>query len=722
MLIRKIKQLRSFAATKSGRVRLGAFCAVMLACAFFSLLVCRAENLIYSEYMQTEVLPQDFSAYEVIPGGTVTQNFTSRGQSSGYCWEIYLNVLRAENSQGNVTVQIRDLGSGELVTCIQSDHSQIAGCPDLEAALQEAALLQQTRSNDRPKWEAINPQLTTHTVFSAQEEFRLYSGRKYALEIINASETDSIYLLGNHMVQSGKLFVDEEQQQGFLNLCFMRKPDYAPSKLVLIMLLLTNLTVASGLALVLFTDVKEHMLYLVLAIGFGIVTLFDLTPLYGFDMAFQFDSTYIASNKMMGLDGSVYRQSLKDPEKVTVFYYRRACDDYSQYQFYYHDEVSANYTDLLADFRNPFASEEDQELVLVESDRGYYNSSKYLFLPQSVGFTIARLLGLGFFPMLQLARACMYAVFVTVMFFAIRAIPFGKRIFLIWALVPTVLIQTISLTYDAMIICMSFFVIAKVIQLAYADRKPKILDWLVLLTVSAMLLPCKWVYIPVSCSFFLVLYRQYFVPSGDKWKPIALKFAVFLLLAVGVAVAVKWHTVVQLYREMFLYGNESLAGTESYTIPGMLADPVWTIFVFANTIRNQLGSYLTNAVQLFDIRLGASDGMTLIVFTLLTMECCSVSKERHSLRAVERCFMLLVALGVFLLVALASFRWTPSYSNVIEGLQGRYLTPVLPFVCLACHNNRLVRLEGKTDLLVKCGCCIFPAIFLMNMYLWTIGG
>ena len=39
--------------------------------------------------------------------------------------------------------------------------------------------------------------------------------------------------------------------------------------------------------------------------------------------------------------------------------------------------------------------------------------------------------------------------------------------------------------------------------------------------------------------------------------------------------------------------------------------------------------------------------------------------------------------------------WTPLSSQVILGVQGRYLIPVLPFVLLTMKSDRLVRTAGN---------------------------
>lgn len=696
--------------------RLAVWCIVLLACIGFSALVMDAPGKIQREYAKVDCQDQDYMPYLLAPGSTIVQEFIAQGQSVGEVSHLYLNLLRAEEAEGRFSVRLYREKNEELLLDLTEDFAELPGCMDLAETVQEAQNLSQTRESLRPSQEDIHPALTT-PVMLGDGWFLLKSGEYYRLEITNESETDSLYLLGDAEVQSGRLNVDGESQEGFLNLSWMRKSLYTPSRMLPVMVLLTDVTVLLGLALVLFTDVKVHVLYLVLAVGFGTVTLFDLTPIYGFDMRFQFDSAYVLSNQLLGMEeASVWTPDPDDPWVGVTSYYRRYCDDYSQYQFYRADEVTANYTDMKAGLRSPFVSEEDQELILVDADQGFISEQLYMYLPQAVGFTIARLLGLGMYPMLQLARFLSYAVFVTVMYFAIRKMPFGKLVFLVSALVPTVMVQMISITRDAMIICLGFYITAAAIQMAYAAEKPNKTAWIKLAIASVLLAPCKMIYLPVSCLFLLVIYRQYIVSAGEKAKKRILRILWGGLAAALVFALLNFHTI----RGILFGGGVSVYNSESYSIAYIFSHPMQMLAVMGNTLRTQFGSYFVNAVQLFDINLGCSDGITIAVFVLLALGCCCTDGEKYTIRKEERTYMLLVAAGVFLLTALASLRWTPMGSDVIVGLQGRYLTPVLPLVCMACYNNRYVRVSSEATVIVKACCCIFPAISLMNMYLWAI--
>lgn len=684
---------------RGGKVRSAIWLTAFCVCIFCSWMVWENTSTSYRQIEMEQSFEPGEDIYELIPGGELEQQFTAQGKSAGGMFNLYLQLLREPDAQGSVRICLSRKNAEDAVLETNLEVSQLPEKEKYVAAEKNA-------SEDKTEgWTAL-----------ADDSFfcLLKSGEEYTLKIVNESETDSVYLLGEHTVQSGNLLCDGQQLPGFLNLRFLRESMYRPSVLLVLLILVTDATVLVGLWLVLFTDVKTEVLYLVLAIGFGIVTLFDLTPIYGFDMRFQFDSTYVLSNRILGIEDVVYTPSLADPEVMKLSYYRRACDDYSQYQYYYHDEVSANYTDMKAGLRYPFVSAEEQELELVETHLGFIETQLWLCLPQAIGFSVARLMGVGMYPMLQAGRIMAYAVFVLCTVLAIRAIPFGKRFMMVLGLMPAVLVQTVSITRDGTIISLSFLLIALVLRLHFSEKKPGWCQWIPVLVLSIMLAPCKMVYLPVSCLCVMAAYKHYILPAGKRSKQMSAIVLAMFAAAVGVFAAKFFGTI----RTILFAESVSLYNTPAYSVGIMLEDPMHTLYVFGNTLRNQSGSLLVNAVQLFDIQLGSSEGITLIIFGLLLLECFCVDTE-CSLHWAERAFMLLVATGTFLLLVLAAFRWTPLEMDVFIGLQGRYLIPIFPLL-LAFYNNKMVWVNQDAAIITKIGCCVFPAISLMNMYLWTI--
>lgn len=639
---------------------------------------------------------------ELGPGESAEQSFTAMGNIVGSCAKVYLELPAEEQTGAELSVQL------------WWEREESAPLAEAETEITEVP-------------EDGMAELTF------PREVMIKSAEQYRLVVTNTSSTETLLLGVDHSIQSGELRQGQEKIDGALTYGFQRTAMYTPSGLVPLLSLLTCLTLLTGLALALFTNVKTHVLYFILAVGFGIVTLFDLTPLYGFDMRFQFDSAYVVSNELLGLEGEIKMPSRADPGKLTSGYYRRACDDYSMFQFYKEEYVSDNYTDMAAGLRHLRAKGEQKDLILVETNQGYISDQLYImYLPQAIGFAIARLLGLGFLPMVQFGRIVPYMLFVLLMCSAIRSVPFGKRMFMILALLPSVMAETVSINRDGVVFGLSFFLTAKVLQAAYGDREPTVWNWLVIWIVSALLAPCKAIYLPISFFWLLPVYRRY-VYRQSNWKKALLWVVCGLIPIILVMVFTSSMSPLRISRAEVITPTvaavkaaapaaqtAAVEAPQLYTFGYIFSNLPRVCTVLWNTLRVELGTYLINAIQLFDIEVGSSDALTVLILFLLLIECCHDDPARQPLRQGDRYFSLLVVIGVFGAMMLAALRWTEIGSYTIFGTQGRYFTPVLPLLGVFLMNNRWVKFKGSPALLVNVGCCIFPAIYLMNMYLWTI--
>ena len=650
---------------------------------------------------------------ELEPGQSLTYTFTAMGSTVGVCGELYLEIPKQDDETLTASVCIREQRSGEILAVV--DGGSVVSLDGT------------TQYEEKEPMEEED----VFAVFPFREEIELRSGVRYEIEVANTAQETNLMVCLDAGENGACTRSDGMEMEGVLNFGLLRTSCYTASRLLKLMMCVTAVTMLGGLALVLFTQVKEHVLYLALAAGFGIVMLFDLTPLYGFDMRFQFDSAYVTSNELLGMEGVVYAPSRRNPEQQVLHYYRRVCDDYTLFQFDRADGVSDNYTDMAATFRGKRATPEGQELELVETYQGIIGGQRYiLYLPQAIGFTVARLLGMNFLLMVQLGRTANYFVFVLLIFFSIRIIPFGKRLLLILALMPSAMIQTVSITRDCMIIGLSFFIVAKVLQMAYCEHIPSAWDWVKILLASVLLAPCKSVYLPICFFWILVICKQYVRKGNGRNVKTALFTAAGAVAIIAAFILLSHNSVRSLL--LSVLGRESSQstngdvlpdGVQAFTVSYIVTHLPTMFMIVMNTLREQLGSLILNTVQLYDIGLGSDDLVTIILLGLLMLECCSNSEKAPG--AAERWTCLGISVLVAALIAAAALQWT-SLGNVvgtfsIVGIQGRYLIPIMPLLGICVMNNRIVRFNGKNAAaIVKAGCCIVPAIYLMNMYLWTI--
>ena len=109
-----------------------------------------------------------------------------------------------------------------------------------------------------------------------------------------------------------------------------------------------------------------------------------------------------------------------------------------------------------------------------------------------------------------------------------------------------------------------------------------------------------------------------------------------------------------------------ILGTTAYSVGYILQHPIQMLYVVSNTLRNQTGAYLTNAIQLFDIGLGSEDGITLLVFFLIVLEIGSMERSRREIRPSERGIMFAVFTLTAGFILLGSILWTPNTSDVVK--------------------------------------------------------
>ena len=89
-----------------------------------------------------------------------------------------------------------------------------------------------------------------------------------------------------------------------------------------------------------------------------------------------------------------------------------------------------------------------------------------------------------------------FALFV--LYFAIKLMPFGKKLLLIPAMIPIAIEGFTSLSPDAMTISVAFFYIAYILHLAFGTKEQLGIKEKVILLISSIVIAlCKIVYIPL---------------------------------------------------------------------------------------------------------------------------------------------------------------------------------------------------------------------------------
>lgn len=326
------------------------------------------------------------------------------------------------------------------------------------------------------------------------------------------------------------------------------------------------------------------------------------------------------------------------------------------------------------------------------------------YVPQAIGITIARLLGMGSLWMAYLGRLCNLIFFVAMTTLAMARLPFNKEVLFGVALLPMTVHLSASFSYDVMIMACLFYFTALCLDLACHKEKVQILDIVTAMVLMAVAGPCKMVYAPMMGLCLLIPVKKF----GDwrRWG------------ASAAAVAGSWAAAMFLVnrRTIVTYATVTeqvvpWAEEAGYSLTYALHNPIRTLQVFYDTLLLQADEY---HLTMIGARLGNLDEILNVPYLLvMILTVCLVflalRKPGESLILVggKRIWIFAVCVlcaGVTMLSMLIA--WTPLSSQVILGVQGRYFLPFLPILLMACKNDAVVLTKNRNRSILYLMFCV----------------
>jgi len=484
---------------------------------------------------------------------------------------------------------------------------------------------------------------------------------------------------------------------------------------------------------------RPELLYLACAVSMGLVFSFMTPPWTISDERTHVDTVYMVSNSLLGITDT------PGPEKM----YKRACDI----------DVSMNYTMPITTARYRavesglfapassvhFAGESSTssgnglELTACFAETSLANVSILCYLPSAVGFTIARLLGRNMITMFMAARWVNVLVCSLIISFAVKRIPYGGACLAAIALFPKTLQQIASCSYDGVVIAGTFLFIAYCIAAAY-DRRFSIMDLLILFLSGFFVASSKGgTYVPLLGIALMIpftaknLHREN-IERQSVWKGITaallgscavLFFGKFVGLVFGMLTRQSGTAV---------YGA-GVSERTLYSLSDLISSPGKLIDLFLNTVNVRGDGLISEMV-----------GKNLcqrwyLVFAFLFLAFLGILHERKSGDGIKRetvsdqksqrtlpCYinmggrvwLLFLAASSTALVFLSMLvAFTTKGAAYIEGIQGRYLLPIIPLVYLAAENRVLSREGIRDDHILYAEACLLALTFsqiLLNYF------
>lgn len=469
----------------------------------------------------------------------------------------------------------------------------------------------------------------------------------------------------------------------------------------------------------------EHI-YVVAGLFFGIVYLFVLPPLSAPDEISHYISAYQLSNHIMGKPAN-YKTGHVLVRSEDWFLE----DVYGNYRYQVDDGilVSEEQEDNEASVLGQTLTEETYR-VLHEIGLGTHvergegeesavsmyppvNTTPAAYIPQALGISIARLVGLNGLGLAYLGRLFNLLFFVGLTYLAMKRLPFGKEVLFGVALLPMTLHLSASYSYDAIIMAGMFYFTACCLDLAYEKERVRPVDVLVLAALMAIVGPCKMVYAVLMGFCLLIPVRKF--GGWGRWAVSAIVVAGAWAIAM---VLVNSQTIAIYAAETEAY--VPWAEEAGYSLSMLLHSPGTLLRMFYNTIVWQaqyyhltmVGAYLGNLDVVLDV--------PYLIVLLLT--CCllglSFRKPGESLKIVggRRVWIWVLCLGCVGITMLSMLiAWTPVSSLVITGVQGRYFLPFLPMLLMAIKNDFVVLTKNADRSILYLMCCA-NAYALMRLF------
>lgn len=420
-----------------------------------------------------------------------------------------------------------------------------------------------------------------------------------------------------------------------------------------------------------------HRVFLLLGFGFGVLSCLINTPGSVPDEPMHASNIYLWSNRLLLLPEEK-AEDQKNPVYIEVQSAVRRADAENAGVYLREKSGIDSYRQILQKTNWFYSKSENQ---LVSATLRDHSVVPIVYLPAIIGFTVARLLSLGYYPMLMLARLLMLAFYVFAASWSIKKIPVGKMALFITALLPMGLHLAASLSYDAVILALAMMTFAYIMYLAYGEQeKIGVREWVTILVLSVLLAPCKvGVYLPIILLLMMVPRAK----LGGKKQ-------FFWFFAAVVAAGVASCVLLNLNALSIGTNNATLqngSGDTTYSVQWVLHHPTGALRMMLNTLKKRFFFWIDDAM-----------GISLSWFTInlskwvvVGFECClllTLLKE-DGVKPItptppQRVLLLLpVILCNFMFLFGMLVWWTPQGAYMVEGIQGRYFIPMIPLALFA---------------------------------------
>ncbi len=509
-----------------------------------------------------------------------------------------------------------------------------------------------------------------------------------------------VYYSGVQVFENSILTIGDEVTQGDLSVRFLSgSEEMELFYRIIIIWVITTFTLI--ILMILLIKPRYEILFLCMGIAFGLTFWLIITPMSVPDETIHYEYSFQLSNYIMrAKDHMVFNEEYQNYSAMAG-----------------HINVGASYERFIKKINKPLKLRENDVRMRFDIDESY----TICFLPQALGITVARLLNWNMLRTFYMGRLFNLIFYLICLYTAIKKTPVHKLLFGIIATLPIFMQQAASFSYDCYINGLTFVIIAYLMKWMHQEEPIEIKEFIPAFIANLMIAPIKVVY-----GLFSLMY--WFIPEknfGSRKRKILMTL-IITFPAMFELIRLLGPLVIRIVRKIFknafatsYAGNMLKAETgvftdivkpfyvdgEVYTFSYVLSHPLEMFELFLRTVRYSIKTW-------FYASIGRSlSGSTLIlptwiVHSVLAVLIASAIREEKQCESLllKVVILLLCIFGGFMIVGGMLVSWTEVEQVIIEdyggpiiqGIQGRYFSPFLPYLFLILHNPKL-KISKKFD-------------------------
>lgn len=394
-------------------------------------------------------------------------------------------------------------------------------------------------------------------------------------------------------------------------------------------------------------DLAKEKLFLLLAIPIGISMLICILPFHKPDEIYHYKSAYQLATMQE------FSKKIEYPN-LNIYY--------SNYKDQLENINTVGYDDIKKD------------------TRGKYNC--LLYVVPAIGIIIGKVL--CFSPLIgyYIGALLNFILFLVVGYYAIRRIPIGKFLLVVYMLNPIVLQQSASMSADCIINIVSIFFISYILYLAYEKKKIDNKDFVILVVSSCFIIIGKYAYFPLLALFLLVKKPIYKYIKQNKVKSLFYIIILLFILFGWIALSKKLSIV----HSINSFGPQKV----ETKVGNLIAHPLTYIPIYLNTLVTYTPYYvesmLGKCLGLLDVLVS---NITFCIYTVVLLLSLFIKdKEDIKLSKQNKVLYIIVSIIVFNIILLGLYvGWGTIDDVLIQGVQGRYFIPIFILLLLTLIND-----------------------------------